>query len=79
MELIKVDNLKGLDPLVAGEFLQADFWRELLIKEGEIVETWGATEADKILAIATIIKKPLIANFFYYYAPRGPRGEKKAI
>jgi lipid II:glycine glycyltransferase (peptidoglycan interpeptide bridge formation enzyme) len=89
MELVKLDNLKELDRLVGGEFLQAEFWSELLISEGEAVEYWGVKEDDsphsssgevrKILAAAVLIKKKLFGPFFYYYAPRGPRGEKAAI
>ena len=79
MELIKVDNLKALDPLSGGEFLQSKFWSELLIKEGASIEHWGVKENNQLLAVVTIIKKPLFFKWFYYYAPRGPRGEKSTI
>lgn len=82
MEIIKLGNQKNkreIDALAGGEFLQAVFWEELGAKGGETIERWGVKEGDKILADAMIIKKPLIGPFFYWYAPRGPRGEEKAI
>lgn len=82
MELIKLDeqnNKKEIDALAGGEFLQSVFWEKLNTKGGENIERWGVKEGDKILADALIIKKPLFGSFCYWYAPRGPRGEGKAI
>jgi lipid II:glycine glycyltransferase (peptidoglycan interpeptide bridge formation enzyme) len=82
MEIIRLDNQKDnkeIDHLAGGEFLQSVFWGELSVKGGEIIERWGVKNGEKLLAAATIIKKSLIGPFFYWYAPRGPRGDKKAI
>ncbi len=79
MELKRLDKQSGLDSLIGAEFLQSIFWAELITKEGEIVERFGAEENGEIKAVISIIRKPLFSKFFYYYAPRGPRGEKTAI
>lgn len=79
MELRRLDKQLELDFLVGAEFLQSVFWAELAHKEGEIVERFGVEEAGEFKAVISVIKKPLFFNFFYYYAPRGPRGEKMAI
>lgn len=82
MEIFELDNQKDkneIDALAGGEFLQSVFWGELSAKGGEEIEYWGARDGEKILAAAMIIKKPLFGPFFYWYAPRGPRGEKKAV
>lgn len=39
----------------------------------------NGNDGEKIMAVVTIIRKSLFGPFFYWYAPRGPRGEKKAI
>lgn len=82
MEIIKLDqekNKKEIDALAGGEFLQAVFWGELSARGGEEIEYWGTRDGEKILAAALIIKKPLFGSFFYWYAPRGPRGDKMAV
>lgn len=82
MELIslnKSEYLKDIESLAGDEFLQANFWFELLKNNKENVEIFGVKEGEKILASILIIKKPLIGPWFYYYGPRGPRGEDKAI
>lgn len=82
MEIIRLDNQKDnqeIDRLAGGEFLQSVFWGELSSQGGETIERWGVKDGEKILAAATIIRKSLIGPFFYWYAPRGPRGDKTAI
>ena len=79
MELVKIKNLSDINRLSGGEFLQSEFWSLLLISEGEILEHWGVQSEGKIIAVATLIRKKILGSFFYYYAPRGPRGEKLAI
>lgn len=93
MELIRLDNQNNqpeIDRLAGGEFLQSEFWGEMVDRGGEIVERWGVkmpvekgsengNDGEKIIAAITIIKKPLIGPFFYWYAPRGPRGEREAV
>ncbi len=90
MKLVRLDNqisLKEADRLAGGEFLESSIWEELLKKEGEIVERYGviaggekvASAGEELLAIATLVKKPLFGPFFYYYLPRGPIGKKEAV
>jgi len=78
MKLALIDNQAEMNLLAGGEFLQSFFWKELLKKEGEITEVWGVYDREKLMAVATFIKKPLLGPFFYWYAPRGPRGKKNA-
>lgn len=78
MKLISLKNSQEIDALAGGEFLQSWFWGEMTQRGGEIVERWGAEEAGKILAAITIIKKSFLGSYFYWYAPRGPRGAKLA-
>ena len=79
MKLEKSDNLIDLDYLVGDEFLQSKFWADLLIKGGETIERWNVIENNKILATGIFIRKLLFGSFYYYYSPRGPRGEERAI
>jgi len=82
MEIIRLDSQKDnqeIDHLAGGEFLQSVFWGKLSAKGGEIIERWGVKEKEEILAAVTISKKHLIGPFFYWYAPRGPRGDKTAV
>ncbi len=82
MELVvlsKSEYFNELERLAGDEFLQANFWYELLKNNHENVELWGVKEAGEIKASALIIRKKLIGPYFYYYVPRGPRGEAKAI
>ncbi|MFA5131434.1 MAG: peptidoglycan bridge formation glycyltransferase FemA/FemB family protein [Patescibacteria group bacterium] len=84
MELIDLnaetaDNISAINRLAGGEFLQTWAWGKLVAAEGEIIERWGATENNQVRAVMTVIKKHLFGPFFYWYAPRGPIGEKIAI
>ena len=82
MELIKLDgqkNKREINSLAGDEFLQSEFWGTLSAKSGETVEYWGVKAEEQILASVLLIKKPLGGSFFYWSAPRGPRGEEKAI
>jgi lipid II:glycine glycyltransferase (peptidoglycan interpeptide bridge formation enzyme) len=79
MKLVRLNNAKEINRLAGGEFLQSWFWGEIIEKNGEILERYGIEERGEILAVITIIKKPLLGPFFYWYAPRGPIGEKGAV
>lgn len=79
MKLEKIDNLIDLNTLAGDEFLQSELWTNLLAKGGDIFEAWSVTENNKILATGIFIKKSLFNLFHYWYSPRGPRGEEKAI
>lgn len=82
MELISLDKpeyLNSRERLAGDEFLQANFWHELLKNNQEKTEIWGTQEGGEIKAAALIIQKKLIGPYFYFYSPRGPRGEDKAI
>lgn len=79
MKLEKSDNLINLDALAGDEFLQSKLWANLLLKGGDTFERWSVTENNKVLATGLFIKKSLFRLFHYWYCPRGPRGEEKAI
>lgn len=82
MKLINLEDkiyLEEINKLSGDEFLQANFWYELLKSNGETVEIFGAEENGKILASCLLIKKPLFGPWVYYYAPRGPRGEERVV
>lgn len=83
------NNQPEINRLAGGEFLQSKFWGEMAEKGGEIVERWGVKTpvgkgsengkaGENIMAVVTIIRKPLLGPFFYWYAPRGPRGNVAA-
>jgi lipid II:glycine glycyltransferase (peptidoglycan interpeptide bridge formation enzyme) len=78
MKLIRLENTKEVDALAGDEFLQSWFWSEMAKKNGEVVARFAVSENQKILASISLIKKPLFGPYFYWYAPRGPRGEKTA-
>jgi len=65
------------------EFLQSWQWGEMLKAEGEEVLRLGVqneknSDRPAIYLAATLIKKPLDAGYFYWYAPRGPIGAREA-
>jgi len=78
MKLARIDNQTEINCLAGDEFLQSFFWSEMQKKEGEIIEAWGAYLDDELMASAIFIKKYLFGSFYYWYAARGPRGEKNA-
>lgn len=79
MELRRLNDKEMLNHLAGDEFLQSKSWSDLMTRGGEDLNIWGAFEGDKILASVVIIKKNLFGGLFYWYAPRGPRGETAAI
>lgn len=86
MELFKLNEPKQLDEFIiknsaeaGAEFLQSFAWGEISLKEGEEVFRSGAAHQGKLLAVATLIKKNLPLNNFYWYAPRGPLGSAAGI
>lgn len=82
MELISLDKneyLLNREQLAGDEFLQANFWHDLLNRAGEKTEVWALEEGSEIKASALAVRKKLIGPYFYYYFPRGPRGDKKSI
>jgi lipid II:glycine glycyltransferase (peptidoglycan interpeptide bridge formation enzyme) len=78
MKLTQIENINEVDKLAGGEFLQSRFWSEILEKGGEEITRWTVEDEGKIRAIITFVKKSLFGRFFYWYAPRGPRGDKAA-
>ncbi|MFZ4631741.1 MAG: lipid II:glycine glycyltransferase FemX [Patescibacteria group bacterium] len=82
MKLVSLDinnNREDIGRLAGDEFLESSFWAELIKSEGESLEIYGAEDKGEIISSALIIKKSLFLNFYYYYVPRGPRGDKKSI
>jgi len=79
MKLVRLNNAKEINRLIDGEFLQSWFWGEIVEKNGETLRRYGVAEGNEILAVISVIKKPLFGPFFYWYAPRGPIGERRAI
>lgn len=64
---------------VGAELAQSWQWGGLMEKEGAKISRVGVRENGKIVAVALFIKKPIGGGFFYWYAPRGPLGEAKAV
>lgn len=79
MKLIRLDSAKEINRLADGEFLQSWFWGEIIGKNGETLKRYGVVEGGEILAAASMVKRPLFGPFFYWYVPRGPIGEKRAV
>lgn len=63
------------------EFLESWEWGEIVKQEGAEILRMGVREERKILAAATLVKKPLapLGGYFYWFAPRGPIGTIKAV
>ncbi len=77
MELSELKDQKLIDDFVKSaaqetEFLQSFLWGEMEKQQGGEIKRLGVKEGEKLLALVTLIKKPIIARFFYWYAPRGP-------
>lgn len=79
MKLIYLDNQKNIDRLAGDEFLQSWFWGETTISGKEEVERFGAEDRGELVAVATVIKKPLFGPFSYWYIPRGPQGDRQGV
>lgn len=54
------------------EFLQSFEWGDFLNSEGEKIIRIGIREGENILLAATLVKKKIFQNLFYWYCPRGP-------
>jgi len=73
------------------EFLQAWFWGEIEEETGREIKRFGVVSKgeskggdssrgeSRLVAVAVLIKQALPAGFFYWYSPRGPLGDKKAV
>jgi len=75
MRLIELTDKETLDDFVAangGDFLQSWEWGEFQRTVGWEVVRWGVTKEEKLVAVATLIKKPLVGGFSYWFCPRGP-------
>jgi len=79
MELINLSQQKIIDEFVekatalsGAEFLQSFLWGEIVSQKGEEIRRVGLEENEQLLAVVTLIKKPLRRGFFYWYVPRGP-------
>jgi lipid II:glycine glycyltransferase (peptidoglycan interpeptide bridge formation enzyme) len=86
MEIIDLNSEKELNDFVrqypnrgGTEFLQAWFWGENAKRLGQTVRRLGVRSSGRLLAVATIIKKPLSAGYSYLYSPRGPLGSPEAL
>ncbi|MFA5754119.1 MAG: peptidoglycan bridge formation glycyltransferase FemA/FemB family protein [Patescibacteria group bacterium] len=86
MEIIDLNSEKELDSFVCqysnrggAEFLQSWSWGESAQRLGQTVRRLGVRSDGRLLAVATLIKKPLPAGYSYLYAPRGPLGSPEAV
>ncbi len=85
MEFVFLDNKKGINELASGEkysqFLQSWEWGDFQESLGYKIFRVGLKDKNQILAIATLIKKPILTGASYFYCPRGPvvRNKKEII
>ena len=77
------DFIKSNSNKSGTEFLQSIEWGNFLELSGEeiirlgvreklVVESIGNKRSGRILLVATLVKKKIFGNFFYWYLPRGP-------
>jgi lipid II:glycine glycyltransferase (peptidoglycan interpeptide bridge formation enzyme) len=93
MKLIDLDEAKILDNFtqsIAGQFLasgsellQSWVWGDFLRSGGAEIKRLGLVDdrlgGRELLAVLTLIKKPILGPYFYWYAPRGPLFLSEAI
>lgn len=76
MQIINLDNKEQLNSFIASQkhsqFLQAWQWGEFhKIVSGD-VHRFGVEDGGELIGAATVIKKNLPMNKYYFYLPRGP-------
>lgn len=76
MQIINLDNKEQLNSFIASQkhsqFLQTWQWGEFhKIVSGD-VHRFGVEDSGNLIGAATVIKKILPMNKYYYYSPRGP-------
>lgn len=78
MKLLEIKDKKILQNFLTtaaassgAEFLVSIEWAQI-IKNKEIVETFGVYDDEKLIAAFNLIKKDFSFGLFYYYLPRGP-------
>ncbi|MDO9399816.1 MAG: peptidoglycan bridge formation glycyltransferase FemA/FemB family protein [bacterium] len=77
MKIIILTNKQQLDNFVGDEkqsqFLQSWEWGEFQATTGnKIIRLGVVSETEELLAVATLIKKPLLMGKSYFFCPRGP-------
>jgi peptidoglycan pentaglycine glycine transferase (the first glycine) len=76
MKLIKITDKEKLDGFTSqqenAQFLQSWEWGEFQEKTAGQIFRFGVEENEQIVATATLIKKPLLLGYNYFYCPRGP-------
>lgn len=76
MQIIEINNKEQLNDFVAAQkhsqFLQAWQWGEFHEVVSGNVFRFGVEDNGSLVAAATVIKKMLPMNKFYFYSPRGP-------
>lgn len=79
MKLESLDDQKIISQFLSkntdsygAEFLCSLEWRELLLKEGQVVKTLGLFDNQELVAVFNLIKKTIRPFAFYYYSPKGP-------
>jgi len=82
MKLIEI-NRENLNDFLAGQehsvFLQSYDWGEFQNDAGFEVFRFGVEDEGELLAVISLIKKKLFANFNYFYAQKGPVVGRKVI
>ncbi len=76
MKIVNINQPEIINNFVAANqparFLQSWEWGEFQEKAGFKIFRLGAEENGKLVAVATLIKKPLFFGKSYFYCPRGP-------
>ncbi len=80
MDFTRLESEKEIDDFLIGatpggaEFLPSSAWAKNMRREGEEAISIGVREDGKLLALATLVKRPLAAGKlgYYWYSPRGP-------
>jgi len=76
MQIIKITNIKQLNEFVSSQkhaqFLQSWEWGEFQEKVSGKIWRIGVEKDNKLVVVATLIKKTLPMGKSYFYCPRGP-------
>lgn len=78
MQIINIADKQQLNDFVRGrernQFLQCWQWGEFQAKAAGKVIRLGVVDNEKLVAVATLVKKKLFMGKSYFYCPRGPAG-----